>query len=237
MKRIKEKAKAYDEAINKAKSLYKAAEPMSGCNVLLETIFPELKESEDERIRKSIINLIIKSAQNGGMALHKWESQQMIAWLEKKGKQKHDNNCFLSWSEEDELYIRELESLVKRVWVIAEHQNDKDTIHKMSDLSFFLKTLKPQQKPVWSEEDDKKAERIIRLLQEAYDINCINGSIDWLKSLRHQNSIVTDEELAQAKKEAYNDALDKIEYHNGEPTFDDGWDAAIWYLKKRNVLH
>lgn len=27
-----EKAKAYDKAIKKAESLYKAAEPMSGCN-------------------------------------------------------------------------------------------------------------------------------------------------------------------------------------------------------------
>jgi len=230
---IIEKAKAYDEAIKKAETLYKASEPMSGCNVLLETLFPGLKESEDERIRKWLIYYFKEVCDN----VSEKEKKGVLAWLEKQCEKKHDTNCFLSWSEEDELYIRELESLVKRVWVIAEHQNDKDTIHKMSDLSFFLKTLKPQQKPVWSEEDDKKAERIIRLLQEAYDINCINGSIDWLKSLRPHNSIVTDEELVQAKKEAYNDALDKIEYHNGEPTFDDGWDAAIWYLKKRNALH
>lgn len=51
-----------------------------------------------------------------------------------------------------------------------------------------------------------------------------------------QNLTVTDEELAKAKKDAYNDALDKNEYHSGEPTFDDGWSAAIWYLKKRNAL-
>ena len=50
------------------------------------------------------------------------------------------------WSEEDEMHMRELESLVKQVWATAEHKNDKNTIHKMSDLSFFLKTLKPQQK-------------------------------------------------------------------------------------------
>ena len=45
---------------------------------------------------------------------------------------------------------------------------------------------------------------------------------------------VTDKELAQARKEAYNEVLDKIEYHDEWPTFDDGWNAAIWYLKKRN---
>ena len=65
----------------------------------------------------------------------------------------------------------------------------------------------------------------------------VNQDMDWLKSLKDrvqpQNRTVTDEELSQAKKAAYNDALDKIEYHSGEPTFDDGWDAAIWYLKKK----
>jgi hypothetical protein len=62
----------------------------------------------------------------------------------------------------------------------------------------------------------------------------------WLKSLKDrvqpQNLTVTDEELAQAEKDAYNDTLDKIKYHSGEPTFDDGWSAAIWYLKKRDIL-
>jgi hypothetical protein len=56
---------------------------------------------------------------------------------------------------------------------------------------------------------------------------------DWLERQGEQNLTVTDEELAQAKEDAYNDALGKIEYHSGEPTFDDGWSAAIWYLKKR----
>ena len=33
---IEEKAKAYDEVIKKAEALYKKAEPMSVCNVILE---------------------------------------------------------------------------------------------------------------------------------------------------------------------------------------------------------
>ena len=67
----------------------------------------------------------------------------------------------------------------------------------------------------------------------------LKEQIDWLKSLKDrvspQNFAVTDEDLAQAKKDAYNDALDKIEYHSGEPTFDDGWSAAIDYIKKKSL--
>ena len=59
----KDKAKAYDEVLTKAVALYNASEPMSGCNVILETLFPELKEDEqkpawsdeDERLCQCLI--------------------------------------------------------------------------------------------------------------------------------------------------------------------------------------
>ena len=44
----KEKVKAYDEAIERAKKLYGDG--------IAEGIFPELKESDDDRIRKWIID-------------------------------------------------------------------------------------------------------------------------------------------------------------------------------------
>ncbi len=72
---IEEKAKAYDEAIKKAESLYRAAEPMSACSVILEIIFPKLKESDDERIRKAIIEYF----ENCNIKHLDW-----IAWLENK---------------------------------------------------------------------------------------------------------------------------------------------------------
>ena len=107
--------------------------------------------------------------------------------------------------------------------------------------------INKEQKCVWSEEDEKMLNSIIEDVmpcgecpdyptdeeREYYYYG--NKKVEFLKSLRPQNTTVTDEELAQAKKEAYNDALDKIEYHSGEPTFDDGWSAAIWYLKKKNA--
>ena len=81
---IEQKAKAYDEAIKKAAALYKASEPMSGCNVILETLFPELAESEDEKIRKALINIF---------ATHKdYEMffgvsvEDIHAWLERQGE-------------------------------------------------------------------------------------------------------------------------------------------------------
>lgn len=50
----------------------------------LEIIFPELKESEDERIRKDILELVKQSSE----ILDKQNQNNMIDWLEKQGKQK-----------------------------------------------------------------------------------------------------------------------------------------------------
>ena len=105
--------------------------------------------------------------------------------------------------------------------------------------------IKKGEKPAaWSEEDKNFMYDTLSNLTELKDrygegYGNAGKCIDWLKSIkdrvRPQNLTVTDEELAQAKKNAYNDALDKIEYNSGEPSFDDGWSAAIWYLKKRNI--
>lgn len=95
----------------------------------------------------------------------------------------------------------------------------------------------------WSKEDEKMFNSIVVHLNATCggfqeDEKWANKFLDWLKHLKNrvqpQNLTVTDEELTQAKKDAYNDALDKIEYHSGEPTFDDGWSAAIDYIRKKS---
>ena len=50
---IEQKAKAYDEAIKRARELYNSEETSADVEIACENIFPELiKESEDERVRK-----------------------------------------------------------------------------------------------------------------------------------------------------------------------------------------
>ena len=53
----------------------------------LEKLFPELKESEDEKIRKSLIDLIYKVYTITNYITCA-EHEDMLAWLEKQGKQK-----------------------------------------------------------------------------------------------------------------------------------------------------
>lgn len=87
MKTIKQKAKAYDEALERAKKMYNSTYhptvgPSGVCynNADLEILFPELRESEDERIRNEIIYHI----QNCDDTIDEETEKRMIAWLEKQ---------------------------------------------------------------------------------------------------------------------------------------------------------
>ena len=93
---VEQKAKRYDEALGKARQLcdYPTSKPFISD---LQDLFPELKESEDEQIRKEdedvrkwlISQLEIKSDVNNSCELELMILKS-IAWLEKQGKQNVD---------------------------------------------------------------------------------------------------------------------------------------------------
>ena len=78
----KEKAKAYDEALERARKLYEQGTITES----LGYVFPELKESEDERIRKAIhIYLDWLDGRNKDyQPKGDYSIKDMIAWLEKQ---------------------------------------------------------------------------------------------------------------------------------------------------------
>lgn len=75
-----EKAKAYDEAIERAKKLQKTCYSTTVVG-WCEYIFPQLKESKDEKIRKMLINHITQ--ERGSLTNN--EAEDALAWLEKQG--------------------------------------------------------------------------------------------------------------------------------------------------------
>ena len=75
----KEKAKAYDEVLKKASAAHKDED--RHLKATLERIFPELKESEDEEIRKEIISIL----RNAYWTSNRNRFNKLVAWLEKQG--------------------------------------------------------------------------------------------------------------------------------------------------------
>lgn len=119
-----EKAKRYDEALEELRGLLEGIREEK-CKILEEditSIFPELKENEDERIRKGLIKAF------GSIGKKEWGGvnvKDVIAWLEKQGEQK------LAWSEEDEVMLDEIIDFFENGTVKLQH-----------DLSLYASWLK-----------------------------------------------------------------------------------------------
>jgi hypothetical protein len=93
---LEQKAKRYDEALEKAKDYHEQLldEDNPEWASEIEKIFPELKESEDEKIRKWLITqLELKSDVNNPHDLELMILKS-IAWLEKQSEQKPTNKQF-----------------------------------------------------------------------------------------------------------------------------------------------
>lgn len=84
---IEEKAKAYDEALGRAKSLFGNSPIGSERAKICSIIFPQLAESEDERIRKQLIDAIKIGRSNNGISFTQEAASRYIAWLEKHSEE------------------------------------------------------------------------------------------------------------------------------------------------------
>lgn len=89
---IEEKAQRYNEAVERLRNAFydnnsrMCEEYRNAVLKIIEPIFPELKESEDERIRKRIIHAL------HGDVLEMSEIKEAVAWLEKQEIKEH-NAC------------------------------------------------------------------------------------------------------------------------------------------------
>lgn len=158
----------YKEALKIMESLHSVVKYQSSSDALLvsqtiEKAFHELRESEDEKIRKEIISYIKSSA---AVTNKDW-----IAWLEKQGE--HEP----SWSEEDEKFINYAISLTDDAQI-------KNFLKSLKD------RVQPQHKQEWNEEDEKRVNSIISSIEycsEQYpDRKEYAKDINWLKSLKPQ---------------------------------------------------
>ena len=78
-----------EEALNKVRQMSLPKETME----ILEALAPELAESDDERIRKNLIELLLDTPAQDIIS-HNLELSKVLAYLEKQKEQKHPDGCF-----------------------------------------------------------------------------------------------------------------------------------------------
>ena len=120
----------YKERLEEAKRLYETATPDQ--KYVLESLSPELQESEDEKIREMLIRIYKKADMGGEIFGEGITYKQVIAWLEKQGEQKP------VWSEEDE---RNLKGIIDEIEANKNNAPDYDLATYDRFLS-WLKSLK-----------------------------------------------------------------------------------------------
>lgn len=82
-----------EEAINLIKQVLPCLNIDEKIREGFETLIPELKESEDERIRKNLIELLLDTPAQDIIS-HNLELSKVLAYLEKQKEQKHPDGCF-----------------------------------------------------------------------------------------------------------------------------------------------
>ena len=191
--------KLYKEALKRAKE-YHDVDTDNELNVYakgtMEYIFPELAESDDEKIRKYIINFV---EVNKEVNLSTTDADRMLAWLEKQGEQKPIEGTFINIDDVREHFINE-------VYRVLDADPTNDRANQIITAFDTLPTTNIQQNIVeWSKEDENKRLSVIEKLEDFYEYNhdrysCeftsinsknnilrdIQDNIDWLKSLRPQ---------------------------------------------------
>ena len=176
--KIEEKAKAYDEMVQRVKELHETGNFLT--KKQMEIICPELAESEDERIRKAILGLTYVDGIEPILEKCSITKQEIRAWLEKQ-KEPH-------YTKRNALFDKCVENC------------DPEVMKEVSDKVDEM--LGKEQKPAeWSEEDDRKRLACIDTINEVIDyeldrwedynpgkpyrpITKYDEQIDWLKSLR-----------------------------------------------------
>ena len=159
----------YEKALLKARDARQNTESAVTIGIL-EEIFPELRESEDEKIRKEIVDFITSSNKYGTNE----RCEAWLNWLEKQGKESITIDASPVASYDNVM--------------ISDIKNNKKQDGKPQRMISAEAKEALYNKPAWSEEDKAKINRIVTCLENlnVADNDILLKDIDWLKSFKER---------------------------------------------------
>lgn len=190
--------KKYDESLERARKIYNQTE-FDYEKGMMEEVFPELVESEDEKIRKELICFIETEIPQCAAR------DKYIVWLKKQGEQKPTLDTEIPFNAKDS-------ELIEATYFIPKGFHAEiigDEVH----------IKQGEQEPVeWSAEDKSNMQEICKILDSSkkYFADCkeIMNYIDWLKSLRPQSTWKPSKEQMKVLDEVIkNPHLSSAEYN------------------------
>lgn len=189
--------KKYEKTEERAKNIYNSDPYNSIVRAVCEQIFPELKESEDERIKRCI-GMCLTDANEQRFEDFNTTLKDCLSWFEKQG----EKNLSTDFSD-----LRTWKYIVDAVWT------EKEGIGQYLDSPFTEETAKKlqkrfgniEQKPAdkvepikWSDEDENYCLDVNAAVSDYFDEGYAEELKDWLKSLKERYTWKpTDEQMQQ----------------------------------------
>lgn len=162
--------KAYKDALERMKSWARGEHPecFTEAQKAAEFIFPELRDSEDEKIRKEILEFVTIVADS------KSNKMEWIVWLEKQGKQPKKVSVWKHWkdgiagnAEGKQIFLIKIGS----VYSISSCLGCECDYIELSELDKLMREEKQGWKR-WNEEDIKFIDMLIKEKEDAIDLSC-----------------------------------------------------------------
>ena len=170
---VEQKAKAYDNVVGKLKKfMAQGVDPLI-TRADVQDFFPELKESEDEMIRKALIRFHKSTIDVDGI-----KGEDIIAWLEKQGEQRPTDKVEPKFHEGD--WIINPQGTLRHIINVDEggYQTDGGWLsHETYEKAFHLWTIQDAKDgdvvtcPVYGSFSSKKIIFILKRLVDG-DVEC-----------------------------------------------------------------
>ena len=233
----------YKDALEKAKKLYEQGTITES----LSYVFPELKESEDERTRNEIIAFVEQSIhRGGGTPISQEQEDKWIAWLEKQGEPKfywkpteeqYDaidyayNSC--PDTERGNYYEGVLSGLIDDLQRLEKQGEQKVSVDDFKAKDWYVSKVDGKIRNItWSEDDEVGWTNTMIMIKEVasnhYTKDSVKLVIDWLKSLKDRVRPQPKQELSERDEEEFQIAIKTL--YRAEQ-----YDSAHWLesLKQR----
>ena len=252
MKTTEEKAKAYDEALKRAKAMHDVNYTDSYTKANLETIFPELRESEDERMMR-VIGLALTDVPEERFTSLGTTLKDCLAYLEKQKEQKPaevEQNPLVRMLKDKKAITEDIRNGIPTKTIEKERnvkfatpvdvsytewsEEDKQCLDTAiailenlgyDGLADNLKHLRPHSKQEWSEEDEAHRNFILESLEDQIRFCKKNA-----EGAYYAKQIRTAQNWLKALKPHWKPSEKQIEQ---KPNFDTHWENGSMVCEQK----